>query len=81
MVDIEIVGYKKISKNGKTLYHLSALSTDTPKGCEGYISYNGFVTDSYIKACNINEENLLGAKGKFYNVKDGDGYKSVISLK
>ena len=81
MVHIEITGYKKIKKPNKTLYYLSAISCDIPAGHYGYVTYNGFITEKYLNECHLTEDELCGAKGKYYNVKEGNGYKSVISLK
>ena len=81
MVKIEITGYKKIEKSGNTLYYLSAISCETPKDCEGVMTYNGFVSEKYVADCKLTENTLVGAKGSFYNVKQGNTYKQGISLK
>ena len=81
MVKIEITGYKKINKSGSTLYYLSAISCETPKDCEGVMTYNGFVSEKYIGDCKLTENTLIGAKGNYYNVKQGNTYKQGISLK
>ena len=81
MVNVEITGYKKIEKPEKTLYYLSAISSDIVEGTEGVTTYNSFVSGKYLKECGIEENSLIGSKGKFYNVKHGNTYKSGISLK
>ncbi len=81
MVKIEITGYKKVKKSDKTLYYLSAISCDTPKDSVGVMTYNGFVSEKYLTDCDLSESTLVGAKGNYYNVKQGNTYKQGISLK
>lgn len=81
MVNIEIVGYKKITKNEKTFYHVSAISDTTLKDTVGLTTYNGFISSEHLEKHSIAESSLVGAKGAVYNIKEQNGYKTVISLK
>ena len=81
MVNIEIVGYKKITKNDKTFYHVSASSVEELPGTKGFTTYNGFISSEHLEKHSIAEENLIGSKGAFYNIKEKNGYKTVITLK
>ena len=49
MVRVEITGYKKIERNGKTLYYLSALAIDPIDEVVGIATYNAFVRASHLK--------------------------------
>lgn len=83
MVNVEIVGVKKIDTKGKTLYYLSAMSEATEKGTSGYTTYNAFVSAEHLKKYNMPEsaDKLIGSKARYYNVKDGDTWKSGITFK
>ena len=81
MITVEVVGYKKIEKKGKTLYYLSCISEDTEKGSEGLTTYNAFVTSEHLAKHDVPEERIIGSKAQYYNVKDGDTWKSGITFK
>ena len=80
MVNVEIVGYKKIEKGGREIYYLSCLSEETEKGSEGLTTYNTFVSAEHLKKHKV-PENLIGLTAQYYNVKDGDAWKSGITFK
>lgn len=81
MVNIEIVGYKKITKNDKTFYHVSAISEKEVEKTVGLTTYNGFLSSEHLEKNSVTEDKLVGSKGKIFNIKEQNGYKTVISLK
>ena len=81
MVRVEITGYKKIERNGKTLYYLSALAIDPIDEVVGIATYNAFVRASHLKKYKVPEGSLVGLEADYYNVKDGDTWKSGITFK
>ena len=81
MVSVNIIGYKKVVKNAKTLYYVSAVSNDTLSGTQGFTTYNAFLSEEHLKKHNVDPEKLIGKNGNYYNVKDGDRWKSGITLK
>lgn len=89
MVTVEIVGYKKIKKKGKTFYYLSAIEfpdddivsfVSAEKGTEGRATYNAFVSSEHLKKHDVPED-LIGLKAHYYNVKDGNVCKDGITFK
>lgn len=81
MVSVNIIGYKKVVKNSKTLYYVSAVTNETLSGTEGFTTYNAFVSEEHLKKHNVTPERLIGKNANYYNVKDGDRWKSGITLK
>lgn len=81
MVSVNIIGYKKVVKNTKTLYYVSAVSNETLAGTVGFTTYNAFISDEHLKKHNILPENLVGVNGNYYNIKDGDRWKTGITLR
>lgn len=79
MISIEVVGYKKLTKNSKVLYYLSAQSYGV-EGTEGITTYNGFVSEEYIASRNITEDTLIGSEGNYYTFRENGSYHSAISL-
>lgn len=81
MVRVEITGYKKITKKGKTIYLLYAISDVLQDGIIGLSTYSAFVSPSHLKKYKIEENSLVGTLADYYTVKDGDDYKSGITFK
>ena len=84
MEKVEITGYKKIVKNGKTLFYLSALAKDPIKGVEGLATFNAFVSLEHLKKHNVpldSSTGLIGLECYYYSCKDGDTYRSGITFK
>ena len=81
MVSVNIIGYKKVVKNEKPLYYVSAVSNDTINGTEGFTTYNAFLSEEHLKKHSVTPDKLIGRNGSYYNVKDGDRWKSGITLK
>ena len=81
MIKVEITGYKEITKNGKTLYYLSAIAEGEEKGSEGLTTYNSFVSAEHLHKHDVCIDELIGCKADYYVKKSGDTYKSGITFK
>ena len=81
MVKVEIVGYRKIEKEGRTCYFVSAVSEETLPKTEGFTTYNGFLSSEHLEKNGVTESQLIGRKAKFYNIKKDDKYETCLTLK
>lgn len=81
MTIVQITGYKKIEKNGKTFYMVYAIDTDSSKGVEGLATYSEFVSKEHLEKHKIAETELVGTLAETYNVKEGNTWKSGITFK
>ena len=81
MTLIRITGFKKIEKNNKTFFLLYGLAEAPEDGITGLATYSAFVNLEHLTKYKIKEQTLVGALADYYNVKDGDRYKTGITFK
>ncbi len=81
MISIKIVGVKEIKKEDNTFFLLHAISEKGLPKMEGLAVYSAFVRLEHLQKYNVEPCDLLGRTAYYYSVKEGNTFKSGITLK
>lgn len=81
MTKVSIVGYKKATdKNNKPLYIVHAIANEEVKDFQGTPTYQAFITQDYLDRKGVCADDLIGLEGRYYNIKEGNRWRTVLAL-
>lgn len=81
MKKFDVVGYEELNSQNGTFYKIYAISREENERGKGAKTVAEFVDARHLKKYNIDPSTLVGRSVEFYNVKDGDRWKSGLTFK
>lgn len=81
MIKVDVIGFEELNSSKGTFYKVYAVSKEENKRGKGFKAVECFVDASHLKKHDKQPGTLIGSTADYYNVKDGNVWKSGLTFK